>query len=256
MKTRKNLIPVVALASLLTFGPFALASTTSAGKYDSQIQASVTQQLEKKSDFQNVKSTVEDGIVTLTGTVDTFRDKLDVANKARKSSKQVTGVRNLVEVAGNTVPDVDLAKKLSRSLSYDRVGYFDNAFNAIAIDVKDGVVTLNGQVQNYPARDSAYGLVANAKGVKDVVNNIQVLPTSIYDDDLRVRVYRAIYGDSVLSKYGADPAKPIRIVVDGGRIGLYGQVDNTMDKNVAGIRASSVFGGFTVDNHLTTKVDR
>jgi osmotically-inducible protein OsmY len=56
----------------------------------------------------------------------------------------------------------------------------------------------------------------------------------------------------VLSRYGSDPTKPIRIVVENGHIALYGKVDRQADVNIAGIRASGVFGGFSVQNYLTT----
>jgi osmotically-inducible protein OsmY len=61
---------------------------------------------------------------------------------------------------------------------------------------------------------------------------------------------RVIYGDSVLSKYAMDPARPIRIIVANGHVTLYGSVDNSMDKQVAGIRANQLFGAFSVDNEL------
>jgi osmotically-inducible protein OsmY len=244
-------IPVVVLAALLTLAPLAQASTTAAGRYDSQIQASVTQKLDNKPEFKNVQSTVESGIITLTGTVDSYKHKLDAEKQARKSDKQVKGVRDLLEVAGPAVSDAELQKKLTRKITYDRVGYDDVAFNAVTVSVKDGVVTLGGVTADYPSYNEAVSIAQNFKGVKDVVNNIQVLPTSGYDDNLRFRLYRAIYRDNVLSKYALDPARPIRIIVDRGKVGLYGQVDSTMDKTIAGIRAQQVFGGFSVENHLS-----
>jgi osmotically-inducible protein OsmY len=243
-------ISVVALAALLSLAPFAQASTT-AGRYDSQIQASVVDKLDDKSDFSDIRSSVQDGIVTLTGTVDTYKHKLDAEKRARKSNKDVKGVRNLIEVAGDNVSDAELQKKLSKKIAYDRIGYNDVAFNAITVHVNDGVVTLSGVTADYPAYNDAVAIAENYKGVKDVVNNMQVLPTSQYDNRLRVRLYRALYGDSVLSKYAIDPARPIRIIVNNGHVGLYGQVENSMDRTVAGIRAKGVFGGFSVENHLT-----
>jgi osmotically-inducible protein OsmY len=73
---------------------------------------------------------------------------------------------------------------------------------------------------------------------------------SIFDDDVRIRATRAIYRDPVLSRYGIDPALPIRIIVDNGHIGLYGTVASPMDKQIAGMRANQVFGAFSVENHL------
>ncbi len=86
--------------------------------------------------------------------------------------------------------------------------------------------------------------------MKDVIDNINVLPASPMDDDLRLRLARAIYGNSVLSKYATDPQKPIRIVVDNGHVTLYGVVDSQMDKQVAEVQAKSVPNVFSVENKL------
>ena len=93
-------------------------------------------------------------------------------------------------------------------------------------------------------------IVDNTAGVKDVIDKISVAPVSIFDDRIRISALRAIYRDPVLSRYAIDPARPIRIVVDHGHLGLYGTVASTLDKQVAGIRASQAFGAFTVQNNL------
>ena len=93
-------------------------------------------------------------------------------------------------------------------------------------------------------------LVARTPGVKGVVNNVKVLPASMVDDSLRIRTARAIYRNSVLSRYAIDPVHPIRIVVDKGHVTLYGSVQNSMDKTIAGVQASGVPGAFSVDNQL------
>jgi osmotically-inducible protein OsmY len=246
-----NRAAVVALAGLLAIAPVAMASNSPAGANDAAVQAQLAQKLQQKSEFKNVQSTVKNGTVTLTGSVETYKQKLDAEKLARKSDKQVGNVRDLVEVSSN-VPDAQLRKKLANSLAYDRVGYADVPFNVVTLNVNDGVVTLGGAMATYPAYDDALSLAANTKGVKQVVNNMKVLPTSGMDDSLRWRLFRAIYGDNVLSKYGSDPTKPIRIVVDNGHIALYGQVQSQAEVNIAGIRANGVFGGFSVENHLTT----
>ncbi len=223
------------------------AQTIAAARYDRDIQAKVTQQLAKKQQFNKVHAATEDGIVTLTGTVDLYQQKLDAAKKVRKLA-QVQGVRNRIAVS-TSVPDGELAAQLDRKLYYDRIGY-DNPFNFVSVSVKDGVATLNGETRTEVGRDSALGLVNATPGVKDVVNNIKVAPVSNFDDGIRIRALRAIYRDPVLSRYAIDPAAPIRIVVENGKLSLYGVVANNMDKQVAGIRASQVFGVFSVQNHL------
>ena len=236
----------VTLALLVLLSMTAMAAT---GRYDQQIQQAVSQKIHDTKQLRSVNSSVEDGIVTLNGTVSLYQDKLDAAKKIKKLAN-VSGVRNDIVVAGETVPDSQLQKKLSKQVAYDRVGYFDNTFNYLALGVKDGVVTISGDALWDPPKDDALALVARTPGVKDVVNEVKILPVSQFDDSIRVRTARAIYRDSVLGKYATDPAHPIRIVVNNGHVTLYGTVENIMDKTIAGLRASSVPGAFSVENKL------
>lgn len=245
LKTAGSLLAVGVLSATLT------AQTTTADRYDNQIQTTVTQKLTAKSQFHDVKSSVEDGIITLTGTVDLYQRKLDAAKLARKTAN-VQGVRNLITVAGPTVSDAQLEQKLARKLRYVRVSY-DNTFDYFAVGVKDGVVTVEGADRTGVGRDEALADIANMPGVKDVVSSISIEPVSLFDDELRLRAARVIYRDSVLSKYAIDPAHPIRIIVENGHVTLYGSVDSTMDKNVAGIRANQLSDAFSVDNKLVVE---
>jgi hyperosmotically inducible protein len=239
------------VGAVLTVGlmaGMALAQSPAVTRYDNPIQTAVTQKLASKKQFSDVKASVEDGIVTLTGTVDLYQSKLDAAKLARKTAN-AQGVRNLLTVAGANVPDAQLEQKLATKLRYVRVGY-DSTFDYFALGVKDGVVTVEGQDRTGIGRDEALADIANMPGVKDVIDNVSLEPVSQFDDGLRLRALRVIYSDPVLSKYAIDPARPIRIIVSNGHVTLYGSVDTKMDKDVAGIRANQLFGVFSVDNQL------
>jgi osmotically-inducible protein OsmY len=249
MARQKTLVKMVgALMAVGLLGAAMMAETSPASRYDDQIQTTVTQKLAAKRQLSNVKANVADGIVTLTGTVDLYQGKLDAAKVARKAG-HAQGVRNLVSVAGPNVPDAQLEQKLAKKLRYVRLGY-DITFDYFALGVKDGVVTVEGQDRTGLGRDEALYDIANMPGVKDVIDNISIEPVSQFDDGLRLRALRVIYGDTVLSRYAIDPARPIRIIVDNGHLTLYGSVDSKMDKEVAGIRANQLFGAFSVDNKL------
>ena len=247
MTRNRSILSSFMMVGLLSASLF--AQTSSAARYDATIQTSVAHKLADNQKFHNVKSNVEDGIVTLTGTADLYQDKLD-AGKAAKKQKNVQGVRNLITVAGPAVSDEQLHEQLAKKLYYDRVGWYDSAFNYYTLSVKDGVATIGGETYNDVGRDEALAIAYRMPGVKDVVNEIKVSPVSIFDDNLRVRTARALYGDSVLSRYAIDPARPIRIIIDGGHVSLYGSVDSAMDKQIAGIRANQVPGVFSVQNNL------
>ncbi len=250
MTKTKSILSSFLLVGLL--GASLFAQTSSAGRNDATIQTSVIKKLDDNQKFKNVKSTVEDGIVTLTGTVDLYQDKLDAAKSAKKQ-KNVQGVRNLIEVAGPAVTDAQLHEELSKKLYYDRVGWYDSAFNYYTLTVKDGVATIGGQTYNEVGRDSALAIAYRMPGVKDVVNDIKVSPVSSFDDNLRRRTVRALYGDAALGKYAIDPARPIRIIVDGGHVSLYGEVISPMDKQIAGMRVGQIPGVFSVQNNLVVE---
>jgi hyperosmotically inducible protein len=237
------------MASFLVVGVLSvgLAAETAASRYDGDIESRVSKTLNSKKEFRNLQASVEDGIVTLTGNVDVYQQKLNATNKVRKMAK-VQGVRNLVEVS-SSAPDSQLQAQLNHKLTYDREGY-DNLFNYVTVSVNGGVATLIGEVKEPVSRDSAASLVSSVPGVKEVVDNVKVAPVSGYYDRIRVAATRAIYGNSVLSRYAIDPALPIRIVVDNGKLTLYGTVENKMDKQIAGMKAGQVFGVFQVQNNL------
>jgi hyperosmotically inducible protein len=215
---------------------------------DAEVQTAITRQLAEKKEFRDVTSQVKNGVVTLTGSVDLYQQKLEAAKRVKKAAGG-DAVQNLIAVAGNNVSDNDLAAQLDRKLYYDRMGY-DIAFNFVAATVDDGVATLNGETRDEFDRDSALWLVDNTPSVKDVIDNVKVAPVSIFDDQIRLSALRKIYRDPVLERYAIDPARPIRIVVDRGKLALYGTVATAMDKQIAGVQAAQVFGAFKVQNNL------
>jgi hyperosmotically inducible protein len=126
-------------------------------------------------------------------------------------------------------------------------GVFDNLAYQVA---PDGTVTLTGQVALPTLKSDAENSVKHIEGVEKVVNNIEVLPTSINDDRIRRAAYRAIYGNSVLSQYQLRAVPPIHIIVNKGHITLEGVVARQMDKQIAGMQANGVHGAFSVTNNL------
>jgi hyperosmotically inducible protein len=129
-------------------------------------------------------------------------------------------------------------------------GVFDNL--TYKVD-SDGTVTLLGQVSRPTLKSDAESSVKRIEGVEKVVNNIEVLPTSMNDDRIRRAAYRAIYGNDVLSQYQLRAVPPIHIIVNNGKITLEGVVARQMDKQIAGIQANGVQGAFSVTNNLAVE---
>jgi hyperosmotically inducible protein len=240
---------VLCVGLLMSVSAWAIPQQSGTGRYDQQIEQEVAKLLQSKDKWKGITASTEDAIVTLNGNVKVLIDKIDVTKKVDKVN-HVQGVRNHVEVAA-TVPDQQLEKELADKLRYDRVG-MGSTFNALGLKVEKGVVTVSGDVRDYPSRDSALALVETTSGVKDVIDNINVLPVSPFDDQIRLAVARAIYGHPSLSRYALDPQRPIRIVVDNGHVTLYGVVDSQADKTLAEMQARSVPNVFSVDNKLMT----
>ena len=126
-------------------------------------------------------------------------------------------------------------------------GVFDNLSYSVT---PDGTVTLLGQVARPVLKSDAENAVKRIEGVEKVVNNIEVLPVSSVDDQIRRATYRAIYGNTVLNQYALRAVPPIHIIVSRGHVTLVGVVARQMDKQIAEVQAKSVPGVFSVTNNL------
>jgi hyperosmotically inducible protein len=126
-------------------------------------------------------------------------------------------------------------------------GVFDNLAYKVT---PDGTVTLLGQVVRPTLKSDAERSIKKIEGVERIDNQIQVLPTSPMDDQLRLATFRAIYGHSALSPYSLRAVPPIHIIVDHGNITLEGVVARQMDKQIAEAQAKSVPNAFSVTNNL------
>lgn len=163
------------------------------------------------------------------------------------ASVAVGAPKNAYE-AGQSYEQV--AKKVRHELvTLPYFGVFDN----LAYKVEGDTVTLYGQVVRPSTRSDAERRVAKIKGVEHVVNNIEVLPLSSFDDSVRINTYRALARTGSLYRYlmGTNPS--IRIIVNRGHLTLEGVVANQADKNLAYVVARGVPGAFSVTNNLRSE---
>ena len=128
-------------------------------------------------------------------------------------------------------------------------------FDDVQASVTQGTVTLYGKVTMPYKRDDLARRVASVPGVRQVVNRIDVLPVSRFDDDLRSRIARAIYGDPSFWHYASMANPPIHIVVQNGHVTLTGVVNNEVEKMLARSLAATGSTAFSVTSQLKTDAE-
>lgn len=127
---------------------------------------------------------------------------------------------------------------------------FYNVFDNLTFRIDGDKVTLAGQVSRPTLKSDAEAVVRHVAGVREVKNEIEVLPLSGFDNRIRLSVARAVYGNSVLNRYAMGAQPSIHIIVKDGNVTLEGVVSTQMDRNVAFLAANGVFGVFSVTNNL------
>ena len=124
-------------------------------------------------------------------------------------------------------------------------------FDDLAFRVNGTTVTLLGAVTQPVLKSDAERVVKKVEGVTQVVNSIEVLPLSPFDDQIRRAEYRAIYGDPALSdRYGFRAVPSIHIIVRNSHVTLEGVVANQFDKTLINTKANAVPNVFSVTNNL------
>jgi hyperosmotically inducible protein len=147
--------------------------------------------------------------------------------------------------------DTRIANEIGRQI--DRYPQF-TIFDLVSGTVDNGVVTLTGKVTMPFKKNDIGRKAAQVSGVREVLNNIDVLPVSQYDEDLRLRIARAIYGNSAFWQYGARANPPIHIIVERGHVTLTGVVNSNVDRMLARSLATG-FGELSVTNDLRTDAE-
>jgi hyperosmotically inducible protein len=157
-------------------------------------------------------------------------------------------------VAAGSVAFADTGAKNNLQVFHDVSSRINHYALFTVFGAKDGVVTLHGQVTMPYKRDDLGRLAARVDGVREVRNEITVLPASISDDRLRYRVARSIFSNPSLQRYalGANPS--IHIVVDRGHVTLTGVVNSALDQRLA-MLAANQFPAFSVTNDLKTEAE-
>lgn len=179
--------------------------------------------------------------------------------KSRMLAVFVMGFLGIAGVLGSARPaSADLLSPNARvilAISNEVNRYVNfTVFDDVSASLDNGVVTLTGRVTMPYKKDDLARRVARVDGVKEVQNQIAVLPVSQFDDELRFRIARAIYGNSSFWHYAAMANPPIHIVVEHGRVTLTGVVNSNVERVLARSLATG-FGEFSVTNDLKTDAE-
>lgn len=214
---------------------------------DDQIRASVEHNL-FDAGLVRLKVSVHDGAVTLDGTVPSLWAKGEALRQARKVS-DVKDVAISIDIT-RAESDTDLADAIGHAL---RRSVFLTMFDDINATVVDGVVTLTGAVTTPYKSHEMVQAVSRIEGVQEIADRIQLLPVSLFDDQIRYEVASRIYNHPMFSRYSIQANPPIRIIVKNGHVTLAGVVPAEMDRRVAESLVREVFGVLGVENALRTE---
>ena len=235
-------LPAAILGVALAAGP--ARAETRAPLSDARVQAVVEHALVDR-DIEGVTVAVSAGNVTLTGMVPSAWSR-DEAEWIALKSRDVRSVANRLTVArGESDPAVanSVAERLRRYGLY-------SVFDDVAVGVREGQVTLTGEVTaGFKANDLAR-IASKVRGVQGVRNDIRTLPASLFDDQLRAAIASRIYGDPMFESYALQVPPPIHIVVENGHVTLTGAVGTEVERVKAGFTTREVFGVMSVDNEL------
>lgn len=240
---------MIGLLAVLLLLPVASVHAQQQRLSDDMIESLVNHRLRRAGLLpgNNIQVDADDGIVELKGKV--------VSPAAKRRAEQIAArvddvmrIENRLEVEAKFRNDQVVANEIAEQI---RGSVWFDIFDWVEGKVNNGAVTLTGAVRE-PWRKEQYGeIAADVLGVREVNNQIEVLPNSIYDDQLRVQTARLIYRDPRFARYAYRSNRPIHIIVKNGRITLEGAVASQVEKQLLGANVRSGTLAFNVENNLS-----
>jgi osmotically-inducible protein OsmY len=241
-----NAVRVRAAVAALALVASVAAAAAAADATDAEIKGKIEQRLSKEGldERSEIAVEVEQGVARLSGFTLRYVDAREAERLARKEARAVV---NLLRV----VPESPRSDRAIQGDAQTRVRHWERygAFDAVAVQVHEGVVRLQGWVDTPVKRDEIEGRLAEVDGVRDVHNDLRLQGFSQGDERLRLEIYRRIYADPMFEQYRSRPDPPIRIFVDRNRVTLAGSVTSQVEVATVGAIARGTLA-FSVDNQV------
>lgn len=237
---------ILGIALLMCLGvPAAFARTSQA---DARTLAEIQSKIYQADVFDHgqVTATYKDGVAMLAGTVDNLGSRMDAERAAGKVFGVMTVVNKIEVRVDDLSPQQMLEAARKRVVTYYAYGIYDN----VELTAQGNKLIVSGQVKNPFKKTDLGRILMRVRGVRELENNLEVLPLSTHDDIIRVQVARAIYGSSALARYGIGSNPPIHIIVRNGNVKLEGAVGSKLDSRLAEFAARSAALSFSVTNNL------
>ena len=226
------------------------AGTTFAGTRtpDSQTTAAIEAKIYHSGAFKSgdVQVSYQGGVATLSGTVDNLGSKLDAERAARK----VRGVTQVVDNILVRADDVSERQILEQARHQVVMYYAYSIFDNLQLEAQGNNLIVSGQVTQPFKKTDIGNLLTRVRGVASVENRLEVLPNSLFDDQLRAQISRAIYRDPYFIHYADQALPPIHIIVKNSNVTLEGIVATPLDRAKAEIAARTAGLSFAVVDNL------
>ena len=247
MKTKQILLTTV--LSLMVQAWCTSSALADTGTQDAQLRARAEEKLThaKLADMVDVK--VDNAAATLSGTV----DSLGLKERAEQEISKVPGLHSVVNnllVADSAGGDDKLLGRIAHEIRlYPYYTIFDN----IEASAEEGRVKITGQVLEPWRKTDIERIVSMVQGVKEIDNELEVLPLSPFDSALRQRIAMAIYGNPMFSRYANQALPPIHIIVKNGNVTQVGFVHDEVEKAMAFRAARFAATYFDLNNQLVVE---
>ncbi len=214
-----------------------LSATPAATADDAQLKSRIEARLASAHLGQpaQVEVQVQDGKAVLSGSVPTVHDLWAAERAARKVTKKIEDQVTVQPV--KALSDEQISKAITKAvIGYASYGVFD----AVGFDVNDGRVVLTGSVYQPWHKSDLDDRISRIVGIRALKSQIQVQPLSPFDEHVRRVAYRAIYGNTLFSRYAGWPDPPVRILVSNGHLALAGWVATPLEQTALNAIAGQV----------------